>query len=406
MSLANGRLHMALPGPSIMPDSVLQAMHRPAPDIYDPALHDLAQGLVADLKYVAQTDGNVAIYIANGHGVWEAALSNCIAPGETVLMPATGVFGHGWADMATGIGAEVQVLEHGRNTPIDPERVRAALLADTGRKIKAVLGVHVDTSTSVRSDIAALRAVLDEVGHPALLMADCVASLGCDTVQMDDWGVDVLISASQKGMMVPPGLGFVFFNDRAAQVRAAMPRVSRYWDWGPRANPNLFYEYFGGTAPTHHLWGLRAALDLIKAETIEGVWSRHQTLAQAIWAACDHWGAPVAMNVADIVHRSHAVTSVMIGAPNGDRLREWCTQNTGVSLGIGLGMGDDTDPSASGYFRIGHMGHLNAHMVLGLLGSIEAGLDALCIPHQSGGISAAARVISAASGKAKPADRP
>lgn len=396
MSLANGRLHMALPGPSIMPDAVLQAMHRPAPDIYDPALNAMVEGLVADLGYVAQTKGQVAIYIANGHGAWEAALSNCVAPGETVLVPTTGVFGHGWADIATGIGAKVELIEHGRNTPIDPERVRKALLADKGQKIKAVLGVHVDTSTSVRSDIAALRRVLDEVGHPALLMADCVASLGCDEVRMDEWGADVLISASQKGLMVPPGLGFVFFNARAAKVQAAMPRVSRYWDWAPRAEPELFYQYFGGTAPTHHLWGLRAALDLIRAETIEGVWARHTTLAQSIWAACDHWGAPVSLNVSDPAQRSHAVTSVGIGAPHGDRLRAWCCQNTGVSLGIGLGMGTDTDPSASGYFRIGHMGHLNAHMVLGLVGSLEAGLDALDIPYNSGGVSAAARVISAA----------
>lgn len=396
MSLANGRLHMALPGPSIMPDSVLQAMHQPAPDIYDPGLNTLVEGLVADLQYVAQTKGDVAIYIANGHGAWEAALSNCVAPGETVLVPTTGVFGHGWADMAAGIGAEVARLEHGRNTPIDPERLRAALLADKGQRIKAVLAVHVDTSTSVRSDILALRRVMDEVGHPALLMADCVASLGCDVVQMDAWGADVMVSASQKGLMVPPGLGFVFFNQRAAQARAKMPRVSGYWDWAPRAAPEMFYQYFGGTAPTHHLWGMRAALDLIRAETIEGVWERHQTLAQSIWGACDHWGAPISLNISVPSHRSHAVTTVRIGAPDGDRLREWCRENTGVTLGIGLGMGDEADPNASGVFRIGHMGHLNAHMVLGLLGSLEAGLHALKIPHVAGGVTAASQIISKA----------
>ncbi|WP_299924262.1 aminotransferase class V-fold PLP-dependent enzyme [uncultured Pelagimonas sp.] len=395
MSLANGRLHMALPGPSVMPDAVLQAMQRPAPDIYAPELNELTQGLIRDLRYVAQTDGHAAIYIANGHGAWEAALSNCIAPGETVLVPTTGIFGHGWAEMARSIGAEVEVLEHGRTTPIDPDRVRQALLADGGQKIKAVLAVHTDTSTSVRSDIAALRKVLDEVGHPALLMADCVASLGCEEMRMDAWGVDVLVSASQKGLMVPPGLGFVWFNDRAAAVRAAMPRVSGYWDWAPRVEPEIFYQYFGGTAPTHHLWALRVALDMIRAETIEGVWARHRSLARAIWAAVDHWGAPMALNVANPAHRSCAVTAVRISPPDGDRLRAWCSANAGVTLGIGLGMGDENDPTASGVFRFGHMGHLNATMVLGMLGSVEAGLHALDIPHQTGGVTAAACQISA-----------
>ncbi len=225
-----------------------------------------------------------------------------------------------------------------------------------------------------------------------------MASLGCDEVRMDAWGVDVLVSASQKGLMVPPGLGFVWFNDRAAKERAAMPRVSGYWDWAPRAEPDIFYQYFGGTAPTHHLWGLRAALDLIRAETIEAVWARHKALAQAIWAAVDHWGAPMALNVANPAHRSHAVTTVHMSPSDGDRLRAWCRANTGVTLGIGLGMGSDTDPNGSGVFRFGHMGHLNATMVLGMLGSVEAGLDGLGIAHQPGGVSAAARAISSAVG--------
>lgn len=397
MSLANGRLHMALPGPSVMPDAVLQAMMRPAPDIYSDELRVLTEGLVWDLKYVAQTQHQVAIYIANGHGVWEASLSNVVQPGDKVLAPVMGVFGLGWAEMAQKLGVEVELIDHGRQTPIDPEQVRAALLADKGQKIKAILAVHTDTSTSLRSDIKALRQVLEEVGHPALLMADCVASLGCDEMRMDDWGVDVLISASQKGLMVPPGLGFVWFNDRAMAARQALVRVSGYWDWQPRAEPEIFYQYFGGTAPTHHLYALEVALSMVKSEGIEAVWARHKALAQAIWAAVEHWGNPMALNVADPAQRSHAVTTVKIGAPDGDRLRHWCSSNAGVALGIGLGMGTEADPTGAGAFRFGHMGHLNATMVLGMLGSVEAGLDALGIAHIPGGVAAAARVISTAS---------
>lgn len=398
MPLSNGRPHMALPGPSMMPDRVLQAMHRPAPDIYDLDLHDMVAGLVPDLRRVARTDGHVAMYICNGHGAWEAALSNTVAPDETVLVPTTGAFGHGWAEMARGLGAEVEIVEHGRTTPIDPNRVRAALAADKGHRIKAVLAVHVDTSSSIRSDIAALRRVLDEVGHPALLMADCIASLGCDAFEMDAWGVDVMITGSQKGLMVPPGMAFVFFNDRAAEVRRAMPRVSRYWDWAARAEPEMFYQYFGGTAPTHHLYGLRAALDMIHEEGMEHVWARHARLARAIWAAGEAWGAegPFRLNVADPAHRSHAVTAAALGAPDGDRLRAWCRDEAGLVLGIGLGVGDPEDPTNSGYFRFGHMGHVNAHGILGLIGTVETGLTVLDIPHGAGAMDAAVKALTAA----------
>ena len=264
-----GREYLAIPGPSVMPDAVLRAMHRAAPNIYEGALVEMAAGIVPDLRAVARTSGHVAMYIGNGHAAWEAALANTIAPGDLVLVPATGRFGHGWADMAQGLGAETQIIDFGKSSPVDPGRVAEALRADTAHRIKAVLAVHVDTSTSILNDISALRDVLDAEGHPALLMADCIASLGCDRFEMDAWGVDVMVTGSQKGLMVPPGMAFVFFNDKAAEARAAMPRVSRYWDWTPRANPQEFYQYWNGTAPTHHLHGLRVALDMIHDEGIE-----------------------------------------------------------------------------------------------------------------------------------------
>ncbi len=396
MPLASGRSYMALPGPSMMPDRVLQAMHRPAPDIYAEDLHQMVSSLIPDLRRVALTEaGHVAMYIANGHGVWEAALSNTVFAADKVLVPTTGAFGHGWADMARALGAEVEILEHGRQSPIDPERVRAALLADKAQQIKAVLAVQVDTSSSVLSDIAALRRVLDEVGHPALLMADCIASLGCDRFEMDAWGVDVMVAGSQKGLMVPPGMGFVFFNARAMAVRRKMPRVSIYWDWAPRAEPEMFYQYFGGTAPTHHLYALREALDMIREEGLEAIWDRHARLAQALWSAADCWAAegPFRLNVPDPAHRSRAVTAAQLGAPLGERLREWCRDEAGVSLGIGLRVGDPKDPTGSGYFRFGHMGHLNAHGMLGLIGVVEAGLCALGIQHGGGAMDAAVRSL-------------
>ena len=396
MTLSKGRPYLAIPGPSVMPEEVLRAMHRSAPNIYEGELIDMTHGLVPDLKHVAGTRHNAAIYIGNGHAAWEAALSNVIAPGDRVLVPATGRFGFGWGEMAEGLGAEVEVLDFGRQHAMDMTMVAESLAADKDHRIKAVLGVHVDTSTSVRNDIAALRATMDEVGHPALLMADCIASLGCDRFEMDNWGVDVMVSASQKGLMVPPGLGFVFFNDKAAAVRSDMPRVSRYWDWTDRANPEFYYQLFCGTAPTHHLYGLRTALDMILDEGLENIWARHATLARAIWAAVEAWGqaGPIALNIQDPALRSHAVTSLRIGAPHGTALRRWTQHEAGLTLGIGLGMSAEQDPGGDGFFRFGHMGHVNAQMILGMLSTVQAGMTALDIPFGDGGLDAATAVIA------------
>ncbi len=396
LRVAQGRGYLAIPGPSVMPDAVLRAMHRASPNIYEGELLDMMEPLTADLRRVARTKHHVAIYIANGHGAWEAALANVIAPGERVLVPATGRFGIGWGEMATGLGADVQVLDFGKSNPWDLDQIAEELRADAGHQIKAVLAVHVDTSSSVRNDVPALRAVLDEVGHPALLMADCIASLGCDEFEMDAWGVDVMVTGSQKGLMVPPGMGFVFFNEKAAAKRSVMSRVSRYWDWVPRANPEEFFQYFGGTAPTHHLYGLRAALDMIHEEGIEHVWARHQRLAQAIWAACETWSenGELRLNVTDRTFRSHAVTALRLDAPNGTALRNWVQKNLGLTLGIGLGIAEPGDPARDAFFRLGHMGHVNGQMIMGVLGGIQAGLSALDIPHGRGAVEAAAAVIA------------
>lgn len=392
---SNGLPYLAIPGPSVMPDRVLRAMHRPAPNIYTGELHDVTRSLIPDLRAVARTTGDVAIYIANGHGVWEAALSNVITEGDGVLVLATGRFCVGWGEMAEGLGARVETLDFGDAAPVDLARLEAHLRQDTQGRIKAVLTVLVDTSTGIMNDIKGIRGVLDAVGHDALLMCDGIASLGCDVFHMDDWGVDITVAASQKGLMTPPGVGFVWFNAKADGVRGATTRVSRYWDWRPRVNPDEYWKFFDGTAPTHHIYGLREALDMIAEEGLDAIWARHDGLAHAIWAAVDVWGAegPLCLNVADPAARSRAVTSLKMQEGQGDALRAWCENKMGLTLGIGLGR----DP-ASAYFRLGHMGHVNGHMILGVLGTIEAGLKALNVPHRAGGVEAAAKVLAGRAG--------
>jgi alanine-glyoxylate transaminase/serine-glyoxylate transaminase/serine-pyruvate transaminase len=388
---ANGLPYLAIPGPSVMPDRVLRAMQRPAPNIYTGALHEMTHSLIPDLRAVAGTAGHAAIYIANGHGTWEAALANVVAEGDRVLVLATGVFCKGWGEMAKGLGVGVDLVDFGDTASVDPAPVEDALRADGAGRIKAVLMVLVDTSTGVLNDVAAVRAAMDAAGHDALLMVDAIASLGCDRYEMDAHGADVTIAASQKGLMTPPGLGFVWFNDRADARRGSLTRVSRYWDWRPRVDPDEYWKYFDGTAPTHHLFALREALDMIIEEGLQAIWARHNGLARAIWAACDAWGqdGPLRLNVPDPAARSRAITSIGLEPGQGDALRGWVERTAGVTLGIGLGR----EP-ASAFVRIGHMGHVNAHMVLGVLASIEAGLAALEIPHGPGGTAAASAVLA------------
>ena len=401
MNLANGRPYLAIPGPSVMPDRVLAAMHRAAPNIYAGALPDMVQTLWPDLRALAGTAGHVALYIANGHGAWEAANANLFSRGDRALVLATGRFGHGWKESALAMGVRAECLDFGKSAPVDLAQLEAALRADPGHELKAVLVTHVDTASSVKNDIAAIRAVLDVVGHPALLAVDCIASMGCDPFEMDAWGVDVAVAASQKGLMVPPGLGILWFSDRAlARSRFADLRTP-YWDWTPRATATEFWQHWAGTAPTHHLFGLRESLNMIAEEGRAVVWARHAALARTVWAAFEAWGVgnpDIALNVADPAHRGHAVTAARLGAPHATRLRIWLEQKAGVTLGIGLGMALPSEPAYDGFLRVAHMGHVNAHMTLGVLAAMQAGMVALDIPHGPGALDAAARVVAGAAG--------
>jgi alanine-glyoxylate transaminase / serine-glyoxylate transaminase / serine-pyruvate transaminase len=397
MSLANGRPYLAIPGPSVIPDRVLRAMHRGSPNIYEGPLIDMVARLWPDLRAIAGTSGHVAMYIGNGHAAWEAANANLFSRGETALVLATGQFGLSWANAARAMGIAVEVMDFGKSAPVDMDRVEARLRADTGHAIKAVLTTHVDTASSIKTDIPALRAALTAAGHPALLAVDCIASLGCDPFRMDDWGVDVMVAACQKGLMTPPGMAFVWFSEAARQRSGRSDLASPYWAWGPRADPEEFWQIWNGTAPTSHLFGLREALDMLLEEGLPQVWHRHRMLAGAVWAAFDAWGAgnpAIAMNVANPADRGWSVTAARLGAPHATALRTWCETKAGVTLGIGLGMAASGDPACHGFLRVGHMGHVNAHMTLGALAVMEAGMGALGISHGEGALAAAANVVA------------
>lgn len=397
MSFAFGRDLRVMPGPSVIPERVLGAMHRAAPNIYGDALAELTGRVFAGLRRAARTEAEVAVYIGNGHAAWEAATANMLAPGDRALVLASGRFGLGWAATAQRMGVAVETVDAGFRGAVDPGRLEERLRADRAGAIRAVLVVHADTASAVRNDIAPLRAAIDAAGHPALLAVDCVASLGCDRYEMDAWGADVTLGACQKGLMTPPGLAMVWVGPRARA--AAAPAASPYWDWKPRIAPAAYYELFCGTAPTHHIYGLAEALTmLLDEEGLERVWRRHAAFARAVWAAVEAWGAggSLELNIADPGRRTHAVTTVRAGAGEGDRLRAWCEAEAGLTLGVGLGAPGAPGGRDDALFRIAHMGHLDPPMLLGALATIEAGLVACGVPHGRGGVEAAARVVAEA----------
>lgn len=397
MGHMSGRTYLAIPGPSVVPDRVLNAMHRASPNIYEGEIVEITHGIVADLKRVAMTKHHVAIYIANGHGAWEAAFTNLFSRGDRALVAASGRFGIGWAETAQRMGVEVDLVDFGKSAAVDAARVVEALRADKAHAIKAVLVTHVDTASSALSDVAAVRKAIDEAGHPALLVVDAIASLGCDEMRMDEWGIDVLVGASQKGLMLPPGLAFVWFSDKALEAGRGAGLRTPYWDWEPRGLATEFYQHFGGTAPTAHLFGLRESLTMmLEEEGLEAVWARHDRLARAVWAAFDAWAAGtnvIGLNMAEPSQRGRSVTAARIGNGGAAALRKWLETEAGVTLGIGLGMALPSEPAYGDYLRVAHMGHVNAHMVLGALATMEAGLTALGVPHGRGAIEAAAAAL-------------
>jgi alanine-glyoxylate transaminase/serine-glyoxylate transaminase/serine-pyruvate transaminase len=388
MTVARGREFLSIPGPTNVPDAVLAAMQRPAIDIYSGELVGITDSLLADLKALFRTAGRTYIYAANGHGGWEAALTNVLSRGDLVLAASSGRFALGWGEMARMMGVEVEVLDAGWRRAVDPAAVEERLKRDKGHLIKALLVVQIDTASGVVNDIAAIRKAMDAAKHPALLMVDTVASLGCMEFDMDGWGVDVAMAGSQKGLMTPPGLAFVAANDRARHIHKTADLRTLYWDWTFREG-EIHYQKYCGTPPEHLLFGLRKAIDMLKDEGLPGAIRRHALLAEATRAAVAKWseGQVVAFNITNPAERSNSITCILMQGRDPRPLLDYTRDKCGVVLGVGLG---DLGGKA---FRIAHMGHCNAPMVLGTLGAVEMGLKALNIPHGSGGVQAAVEYL-------------
>jgi len=390
MKLNRGRRLTAMPGPSVIPDRVLNAMHASMPNIYEGALVDTSLSIFEDLPAIARTSGHAFMAISNGHGAWEMVLTNTLSRGDDVLVLESGRFALGWGEQAKMLGALVEVLLAPERGPVDPDAVEERLRADTGHKIKAILVVQVDTASSVWNDIAAIGRAIEAAGHPALYMVDCIASLGCVEYRMDDWGVDVTVGGSQKGLMVPPGLGLVWANDKAMAAHQSADMRTPYWDWTARLSDEAHYLRYCGTSPIQHIYAMRTALDMIADEGLEAIWDRHAIFASAVSAAVEAWSTKggVEFNIIDPAHRSNSTTTVLSGSIDADRLCQICEHDAGLVLGIGLG------DFAGRSFRIGHMGHWNPPMVLCTLCTIEAALNAMDAPIGASGAAAAASVIA------------
>jgi len=384
MTVRAGREFLAIPGPTTMPDEVLRAMHRPALDIYSKEMVELTDGLLGDLSRLFATKGQSYIYIANGHGAWEATLSNVLSRGDKVLVLESGRFAINWGNAAAAMGAEVEVLKGDWRRAIRPAEVEARLRQDKTHSIKAVLAVQVDTASGAFNDIEAIGKAIKAAGHPALYMVDTVASLGCMPFEMDAWGIDVAMSGSQKGLMTPPGLGFVAASDRARAVHKTANMRTPYWDWTEREGVEHYRKY-AGTAPVHLLFALRQAIDMLFEEGLENAHLRHRLLAEAVRRAVATWaeGQVLGFNVTEANERANTVTTVVMNGHDPVALHRYCKEKCGVVLGVGIG---ELQGQA---FRIAHMGHVNAPMVLGTLGVIEMALNALEIPHGKGGTEAA-----------------
>jgi len=388
-SLSHGPEVVAIPGPSVMPDRVLNAMHRAMPDIYAGELINVIDEIFDALPAIAGTTSRAFVPIGNGHAGWEMTLANVFSRGDKVLVLDCGRFAAIWGEMAEFNGLAVDVITAPFGEAVDAAVVEERLRADTGHTYRGVLTVHTDTASSVRNDIPAIRAAIDAAGHPALLLVDCIASMGCEAFHMDDWGVDVTIAASQKGLMTPPGLAIVWAGPRALAAHQSADLRTRYWDWTYRTEDGPYYLRFCGTPPVSHLFGLREALRMIDEETLPRRWQRHEALAAGVRAAVDAWATPngIGFTAGDPAVRSHAVTSITTGHIDADELARICRERLGVTLGAGIG----AEPGTS--FRVGHMGHVNAPMVLGVIGAIQAALDDMGAPVGSSGVAAAAAAL-------------
>ncbi len=375
----SGRHFLQIPGPTNVPDRVLRAIDRPTIDHRGPAFQVLTREVLDGLRQVFQTDSPVVVFPSSGTGAWEAALVNTLSPGDRVLMYETGHFASQWRRIAERLGLDVLFLQADWRSAVDPAALEAELAED--KAIKAVCVVHNETSTGVTSPIAPVRAAMDRVGHPALLMVDTISSLGSMDYRHRDWGVDVTICGSQKGLMLPPGLGFNAVSDKAlaAAREARLPRA--YWDWAEILKTNEA-DLFPYTPATNLLLGLKEALAMLLEEGLQAVFARHARHGEAARRAVAAWGLELVCRQPD--HASNSLTAVFL--PEGhdaDAFRGVVLDAFNMSLGNGLGR------LAGRAFRIGHLGDFNDLMLAGTLSGVEMGLKRAGVPHKPGGVQAA-----------------
>lgn len=385
MSIKRGRKFLNTPGPTHVPDRVLNAMHQPTLDLSDPHFLDVSLSCFQDIKKILNTEGEIFLYTSNGHGAWEAALANVFSPGDKVLVPETGNFSNAWSDMARALQLEVKQISGDWRRALNAEAIEKELEQDKKHQIKGVLIVHTETATGITNDLPALREAMDSSNHPALLLVDTVAAAGTVDYQMDSWGIDVTVTASQKGLMMPPGLGIVAASEKALKVhqKSSMPKL--YWDWNTRLKAEP-YRKFCGTAPQLMVFGMREALDMIFEEGLENIFERHRVLAKATHAAVEVWGqaGTMSLNALEPNERSTAVTTILTQDKiDANAIRDVCRDEMMVGLGGGLG------DLAGKAFRIGHMGDINAPMLYAALASIETTFSYLDIKYGAGGVTAA-----------------
>ena len=383
---AAGRHFLQIPGPTNVPDRVLRAMDYPTIDHRGPQFAAIGKKCLEGMKTIFKTRSHVVIYPASGTGAWEAALVNVLQEGDLVLMVETGHFATLWHKMATKLGLETEFLATDWRRGVDPQAVEDRLRADTGGKIKAVCLVHNETSTGSTSAIAAVRAAIDAVGHDALYLVDTISSLASIDFRHDEWGVDVTVSGSQKGLMLPPGLSFNAVSEKALSVSQASGMRRSYWDWSEQiaANADGAFPY---TPATNLLYGLAEAIDMLHEEGLDAVFARHDRHAVATRRAVQAWGLEVLCQ--EPRDFSSSLTAVLL--PDGhdaDAFRAGVLKTFNMSLGNGL------SKLAGKVFRIGHLGDFNDLMLLGTLSGVEMGLSLADIPHQKGGVDAAMSVLN------------
>ena len=391
MNVRSPGIHfLQIPGPTNVPGRVLRAISEPTIDHRGPGFADLSRSVLTGLKRVFKTSGPVVVFPASGTGAWEAALVNTLSPGDAVVMVRTGWFASLWSEMAKRLGIEPIILDTDWRRGADPAAIEAALRSDRERRIRAVCVVHNETSTGCVSPIAAARAAIENAGHPALLFVDTISSLASIDYHHDDWGVDVTVAGSQKGLMLPPGLSFNAISAKALEAsrKATLPRS--YWDWRPMLDANAGF-YFPYTPATNLLRGLEEALAMLEEEGMPNVFARHRRHGAATRAAVEAWGKAGAVELQCQAPSDYSSSLTAVRLADGhsaDSLRALILRRFDMSLGNGLGILKDR------VFRIGHLGDINDLTLIGALSGVEMGLKLAGVPCGEGGVDAAMAVLS------------